>query len=326
VFVTSDIFDLERIAARRQLADWREHLICGVAFVGTQCRGIEAAARFYLRAAEVCGLEQHMKWATYVRADGRERYIKPTSLERLAQGKLRGAIDAWGLLFRGSLPAPGADGGALLVGGEASLSRRSLLADVSAPNPAFPDRCIDGSFLFPLDARPRETASNLLRLALDLLGAEYGYYFVRDDLCFPMNYPWGQGSPLDHGALQRDDDDQGRHWRDFVRDGRLWAGEWPQLRDLYEINLLSERHLSVPTKQLGYLGDWIVAQPGRGRLEEIGQGRVLWALTDAEMYQIRPLLNRAGLLRSARPRIYRDLPIEQERPDPGTRIRFLTKH
>jgi hypothetical protein len=56
------------------------------------------------------------------------------------------------------------------------------------------------------------------------------------------------------------------------------------------------------------LSEWIPAEPRRGRLEDIGQGRWLWTLTDAEMVHVRPLLNEAGLLVSCRPRVYRDLP------------------
>jgi hypothetical protein len=79
------------------------------------------------------------------------------------------------------------------------------------------------------------------------------------------------------------------------------------LRDLFEVNLVSERHTSVRIDGLGYLADWIGALPGRGNLEEIGRGRGLWTLTSAEISNIRPLLNEAGLLFSCPERVYRDL-------------------
>jgi hypothetical protein len=78
-------------------------------------------------------------------------------------------------------------------------------------------------------------------------------------------------------------------------------------RDLFQVNLLSERHRSALVDGVGLL-HWIAAQSGRGRLDDIGQGRWLWTLTDAQMVAARPLLNAAGLLLSCRPRVYRDLP------------------
>jgi hypothetical protein len=59
---------------------------------------------------------------------------------------------------------------------------------------------------------------------------------------------------------------------------------------------------------LGYLLDWIRAQPERGRLEDLGEGRWLWSLTDREMVEVRPQLNAAGVLYSCTERVYRDLP------------------
>jgi hypothetical protein len=54
--------------------------------------------------------------------------------------------------------------------------------------------------------------------------------------------------------------------------------------------------------------DWIAAKSARGQLDDVGQGRWLWTLTDAEMVAVRPVLNAAGLLVSCHPRVYRDLP------------------
>jgi hypothetical protein len=113
---------------------------------------------------------------------------------------------------------------------------------------------------------------------------------------------------LDYKALSREDAGEIGGWARFAGDGKLWSGEWPLLRDLFQVNLLSERHTSTPVEGLGLLTEWIISQLGRGRLEDVGQGRVLWILTDAEMFYVRPLLNRAGLLLSCRDRVYRDLP------------------
>ncbi len=328
MFVTSDIFDLERIAAFRDIPGWREHLLGGIAIHGMEYPGPEAFARFYVEAARICGLSDDMKFAGYTPRQGeRLNPLKPKSLERLARGELRGAQNATAVMVSGDRRAIGMEDDTLSFGGESSGSPRRIRT-LSGPQPVpdYPYRAFDADFIFPADGRPLETGTLLLRLAVDLLRPDYGYLFVRDALCYPGNYNWGLGCPLDYGRLNRDDTDEVSQWRDFVGEGRLWTGEWLQLRDLFQINLFSRRRLAVPTEKLGYLGDWICAQPGRGRLEEIGQERVLWVLTDAEMYEIRPLLNRARLLRSARPRIYRDLPIEQERPDPGTDRRVMTKH
>ena len=108
--------------------------------------------------------------------------------------------------------------------------------------------------------------------------------------------------------FSRAESDEIGHWGIFVDEGRNWTGKWPIFRDLFQVNLLSARHTSTPIEGLGYLHEWILARPGRGRLEDIGQGRLLWVLTDAEIVDVRPLLNDAGVLFSCRERVYRDLP------------------
>jgi len=94
---------------------------------------------------------------------------------------------------------------------------------------------------------------------------------------------------------------------------RMWSPGQPSFRDLFQVNLISERHTREPIGSLGYLTEWIAAKPGRGQLQDVGAGRLLWSLTDAEMYDIRPLLDEAGLLMSCRDRVYRDLPYASHR-------------
>ncbi|HEY2708497.1 MAG TPA: hypothetical protein VGI95_10625 [Caulobacteraceae bacterium] len=290
--------------------------MCGVAVFGVGYRRIEAVASFLQEAANLCGLLEEMKWAAYQpRINERERPILPKSFAKLAIGELKGAKDAAWAVLRGSRSADGADLGAVLFGGQGRV------AQIPQPQP-FPS--FDADFIFPLAERPTVTAKTLFRLAHEILEPEYGYYFIRDELCAPNMYNEGGHAPLDYGSLDDEDAAEIAQWRDYVSSAGLWTGEQPQLRDLFEINLLSERHLAVPTERLGLLGDWIVSGAGRGRLEGIGEGRALWVLTDAEMYETRPVLSRAGLLKSARPRYYRDLPIEQQRPDPGLVRRRLT--
>jgi hypothetical protein len=307
MFVTSDTFDLKRIGRRRDF-EWRENLLCGVAVHGAQWLGYQAGAKFLLEAAKLCGLMDEMKWAGYDKPlEKRTRPIAPKSFERLARGELAGAKDASGVLLTGEREARGTERGDIVFGGEAdaSLTRRSLNGAV--PRTDGPPWRFSADFLFPIDDRPVERAIELFQLSVDLLGAEYGYYFVRDEMGLPSAYAHGIGTGLDYSPLAREESVEIRDWAHFA-DEELWTGKWPLLRDLFEVNLLSQRHTSAPIEGLGYLTEWISAQPGRGRLQDMGKGRLLWILTDAEIFNVRPLLNEAGLLLSCRDRVYRDLP------------------
>lgn len=304
MFVTSDIFDLKGIGHYRDF-DWQENLLCGVAVHGTQAPDPTAFASFLLEAAKCCGILGEMKYAGYEPGVAKgSRSIAPKSVARLAQGGLAGAKDAVKVWLTGVRVAAGSQNDVIYFGGDAGRLR--------GPNSVGPtlnssDQTFDGAFVFPLDEHPLEEAVELFQLAVDILGAEYGYYFVRDDLCFPGAYPLGIGAPLDYSPLATDETLEINGWRRFVK-RTLWTGDWPLLRDLYQMNLLSNRHTSAPIEGLGYLTEWIAAQPGRGRLKEMGRGRLLWTLTDAELFDVRPQLNEAGLLLSCRDRVYRDLP------------------
>jgi hypothetical protein len=309
MFVTSDIFNCEQIGRYRGL-DWQEHLLCGVDVHGVKWPGHEAGARFLLEATKRCGLAQEMRYAGYNRPDeARTRPILPKSFDRLARGELSGAREAESVLFRGERRAHGAYDESILFGGTAESIRRKRGPTGPVPVSGPPWR-FSANFGFPLNDDPITTATALFNLAVDILGAQYGYFFVRDALCGPSYYTHGISAPLDYKALSYDDAEEVSGWADFVNDGRLWSGDWPKLRDLFQVNLLSERHMSVAVSGKGHLGDWIDAQPGRGRIESIGQGRWLWTLSDREMVDVRPVLNRAGLLLSCRQRVYRDLPSE----------------
>jgi hypothetical protein len=308
MFVTSDVFDLARIARFRRV-HWKENLICGVAIHGAETRGYQSAAAWLLDGARLCGLMGEMKWAGYNVPDAkRTRSIKVSSFERLARGELKGACNATGLLLEGEREATGCQRGALLFGGEASTKRRRKRGP-NGPEPIadHPYRPFDADFCFPLNQQPRETAAELLRRSVELTDADYGYHFVMDDMCGPTTYAWGIAAPLDWSQPTMAKTREVSEWREFVAEGRLWTGKWPAFRDLFEVNLISERHTSVPIEGLGYLTDWIRAQPARGELEDIGRGRMLWRLTSAEILNVRPLLDGAGVLFSCPERVYRDL-------------------
>ncbi len=306
MFVTSDIFDLAAVARWREWY-WRENLLGGIDVHGTNWLGYQAGALFMREATERCGLMQEMRYAGYnLDNELRTRNIKPQSFDRLALGKLSGAKEATNVLLRGERQADGTYTNSITFGGAAGSIRRRR--GPSGPIPvAGPPWRFSANFCFPLDEDPVELASDLFKLSVDILGAEYGYHFVRDELCGPWLYTSGIASPLDYSRLNDDDAQEIGGWADFVSEGRLWSGEEPMFRDLFQVNLLSERHRSALVDGVGLL-HWIAAQSGRGRLDDIGQGRWLWTLTDAQMVAARPLLNAAGLLLSCRPRVYRDLP------------------
>jgi hypothetical protein len=306
MFVTSDVHNMRAIGLNDRI-DWREHLLCGVAVHASSPVGIERLAGFLFEAAKRCGLVQSMEYAGYTPMGGkRSRPIAPASFERLVNGKLRGALGARGALLRGTTPADGTHRGDILFGGEGGLSPRRVLSptppyEVTSCQPVW----LSADFLFPLTDQPIERACELFEIAADLLDAEYGYFFVRDEHAFPSGYAYGISAPLDRLLTNPEKREIGQ-WSRF-KSCELWSAPWPLLRDLYQINLLSARHLQVSAPGIGDLAEWIGARPGRGRLEDIGQGRALWTLTDAEMFNLRPLLHRAGLLVSCVDRVYRDL-------------------
>jgi len=306
VYVTSDIFDLKRIGRFRDF-DWRENLVCGIAVYSSRWPGYQAAARFLIEAATRCDLLGGMEYAGYnpigVR---RTRNIAPKSFARLASGELSGARNAISVLLKGTSPALGTQNENVMFGGEAGDATRA--DPTTAKTADDPSRALQASFVFPLNRQPIETAGDLFQQAVDILGAEYGYYFVLDELCFPSAYPYGISPPLDYSPATWEPSAEISDWSKFAYSGKLWSEPWPMLRDLYQVNLLSERHTSAPIAGLGYLTEWISARPGRGQVKDVGRDRLLWILTDAEMFNVRPLLNEAGLLLSCLDRVYRDLP------------------
>ena len=309
MYVTSDIFDLNKIGRFREF-EWRENLLGGVAVLSSCWPGAEAAGKFLVEAARSCDLLGKMQYAGYdTVGEAETRSLTPRSLEKVALGELIGAQAAVGVNLRGALPAAGAQNGEILFGGEACGITR---ADHGTGNSAsIRARPMSADFIFPLSELPAERATRLLKLAGEILGAEYGYYFVRDDLCFPGAYSAGIAPALDYSPKANEEAEEIHNWAEFAREGDPWSA--PRLRDLYEVNLLSARHTTQPIEGLGKLGEWIFAAPGRGRLEEIGGGRSIWTLSDAEMFNLRPLLNRAGLLLSCSDRVYRDLPAKPTR-------------
>lgn len=317
MFVTSDAFDLGQIASDWGIADWRERLVGGIAIHGTDWPGGEAAARFLTEAADACGLQDQLPVAGYSIEWGEpSEHLDFAGLAGMAQGAIPGASDAASVYLvgsRGSLDTHDY----VAYGGYLDAAPRYTSAGEKAPD--YPYLAFDGDFGFPLDGPSLGRAQTLLRLAAEILNADYGYYFVRDLLAGANFYARAMpAKTLGPGRLARAEDMEAELWRKFVGEGELWTGVWPQLRDIFAVNLLSARHCSDFIKPIGQLDKWITAEPGRGRLKEAAPGRVLWTLTDAEIHAVRPTLWNVALMRSCMPRVYRDLPYARERPDPET--------
>jgi hypothetical protein len=77
------------------------------------------------------------------------------------------------------------------------------------------------------------------------------------------------------------------------------------MRDVYEVNLLSERLLQRPVGN-ETLFDWISSDQDRGHLESIKNGRWLWTVTSDQMKKVRPQLIAADAIYARHERVYRD--------------------
>lgn len=319
MFVTSDIFDLKQIASNWGIADWRERLVGGIAIHGTDWPGGEAGARFLVEAAKVCELEDRLQVAGYSIQWGEPSvHLDFAGLADLARGAHPYGSAATSVYLQGSQGSVNAYD-YVRYGGWLDAAPRMLAAPGNAIVPNYPFRAFDGDFGFPLDETGLERAETLLRLAAEILQADYGYFFVRDVLAGANFYARAQpAKSLGPGLLARADKMESELWRKFVLEGELWTGVWPQLRDIFAVNLLSWRHLGADFDAIGHLDQWIGAEPGRGQLSKLGGGRFLWRLTDAEILAVRPTLWDLGLTRTCMPRVYRDLPYARERPDPET--------
>ena len=317
MFVTSDIFDLEQIASNWGIAGWRERLVGGIAIHGTDWPGGEAAARFLIEAAKVCDLQDQLPVAGYSVEWGEpSEHLDFAGLAALANGAIPGGPEAASVYLVGSQGSIDTHD-SVQYGGGVDAAPRYTSAGEKAPS--YPYRAFDGDFAFPLGGHGLDRAETLLRLAAEILRADYGYYFVRDVLAGADFYARAiPAKTLDPGRLGRADKMEADLWRKFVGEGELWTGPWPQLRDIFAVNLLSTRHMTDYIEPIGYLHEWITAEPGRGRLRYAADGKVLWTLTDAEVHAVRPVMWDSVVMRSCMPRVYRDLPYARERPDPET--------
>ena len=268
-------------------------------------------------AAKACGLQDQLPVAGYSIEWGEpSEHLDFAGLAGFANGANPGASEAASVYLVGSKGSiESLD--SVEYGGYLDAAPRYTSASDKAPG--YPYRAFDGDFAFPLGGQGLDRAEALLRLAAEILQADYGYYFVRDVMAGANFYARAMpAKALGPGRLARADKMEAELWRKFVGEGELWSGPWPQLRDVFAVNLLSTRHMTDYIEPIGYLDEWITAEPGRGRLRQAADGKVLWTLTDAEIHAVRPALWDSVSMRSCMPRVYRDLSYARERPDPET--------
>ncbi len=295
MFVTSDIYDMPAMA-RWARKDWREWLVAGIGFAGPHWAGFHLGCRFLTEAAALTGLTDNMIYAGYnVPNEWRTKPLSPSTIFKAARdSNNRYQQKASSALFQGKLMAPFGKSYAF-VGG--SISSFGDLGQLS------------GSFIYNLNKDTRiDLAKGLLKLASNLIMAEYGYFYIRDCWLMPETYSAGMNASIvgnytvDRKPLPRDQNEISA-WPRRLRGG-YWNEPNPRMRDVYEVNLISERHLG---RQFGTstLGEWMRSSAAHGELEDIGNGRHIWSLNTRQMQHVRPQLILADAIYARHERVYR---------------------
>ncbi len=292
MLVTSDVYDIPHIA-RMGRYDWNEWLIAGIDFYGATWPGFQRTCQFSVEAAEFLNQKKDMVYGGYdlVGASG-TRQLRPASIYKAAQDSGNRYEDkAIGTLLRGVLKAPEGEGSSY-IGGAMGMSGQPEA------------RRFSGRWIYVLDRQKRiKLATTLLSKAVCLLDVEYGYFFIRDNLMMPETY--GAGMTAGCLVLSRTtgDQDEIHNWGKYKR-GDYWREASPRLRDVYEVNLISDRHLARNVNGLK-LGDWIIKDKARGNLAPFENGTYLWTLTTEQMQSIRPDLMSADAILARHERVYR---------------------
>lgn len=292
MFVTSDCHDLEQIALDLPY-NWREVLVAGVGCNAPSSPRAERAAQFLQEGARTTSVHQSMQSAGYTLAhERRTRNVKPLSFEATVGRAERAGRLLSAVLYTGVIPIEGAasnNGTGLFVGGEIDGVNGGPLR---------------ASFVYPESGNSKNVGQELLRLAARTLGAEYGYYFVRDDALLPRGYALGAIGGLAAMRIEsRIELDEVASWGDLTRE-EYWELSNPPLRDVYEVNLLSDRHLAHCVGNTS-LAEWIQGDVARGSLVELDERRWLWNLSATQIQIVRPELRLAGVLFSRHERVYR---------------------
>jgi len=128
---------------------------------------------------------------------------------------------------------------------------------------------------------------------------KYGIGFFRAFNFGPALYV--DGMVAGYGYTKEDHvhtDRIGAWFRERINQRRHLSG---YLRDVYPLNVLSEKHLSALVGGI-QLADWIRGADGRGTLRELADGAWLWRLPMTQVDAVRQNLERAGLLIAYLPR------------------------
>lgn len=291
MYVTSDCHEVWTYEEVYEL-NWQEVLLAGVSISGPSWAGAEEAITFLCNAWKEIGMEDRASFAGYNLGDEvRTRNVKPsTFLESFPAGRWKPKSTVSGVLLRGYLEEPAPGKSSVVIGGEIGV--------VSA-NPAY----MLGGFVFPYDDSAHLIAESLLEYTAINLNAAYGHYFIRDNAFFPDGYVVGMsGGQGSHGSKYQEELEDIETWSRMK--GTYWESSPLKLRDLYEINLVSDRHLNNPIAAVS-LHDWIKSDSGRGSLRLIGNGRWIWTVKTGQLHFVRRALTLAGMIVSRHTPVYR---------------------
>ena len=314
MFVVSDIYDLE-FTAQVYKFEYTEQLSCGVAIHAREWPGSRVAAQFLIEAAKISGVWEMMEYGSHENfRTKRPKLIKAKTVERIARGAMPNAADAFAVTLHGDQPMLTKDRRLAEYGGHCAAVR-FLGERVTYPwgQSWLGPGTLKADFVFPFDTGSFETARAILSCGVRMFGAEYGYVFVHDTYCCPEWYARGLANNPVYGRTGFLIADEIGDWF-WGCDDLIWSAGDPVLRDLFAVNLLSPAHLASRMGDGATLGDWIKGATDRGHLDEFGNDRWLWRLTDIELFNARTAMREAGLLFSKLGRVYRDLPAAYSSP------------
>lgn len=118
----------------------------------------------------------------------------------------------------------------------------------------------------------------------------YGIFYQREANKGPALYAYGMTSGLGHSYNDMKEGDRIAKWMYIDADERKHS-----LRDVYQINLLSNRHLDKPVNNIT-LREWITETKSRGKLEQITDKLWFWRIKTENISGIRKELGKQGSL------------------------------
>ncbi len=266
--------------------------------LGPEHRGFHIDCKYLVEVTRYLGLMEHMIYGGYnVSGQWRTKYLSPSTIFKAAKdSNNRYEHKAVSALLRGKIYSPH-DRSYNFTGG--STGESSITTE----------KGFRGKFTYPLNESSRiENSSYILRLAANILGAQYGYFYIRDNWLMPETYSAGMsasiiGNYYANSLKRPTEEDEIHDWPYHLRGG-YWEESHPRLRDIYEVNLLSDKHLGRQIGTTG-LGAWIRSNENHGTLVAIDEGRFLWTLTTRQMQLVRPQLISTDAIYARHDRVYR---------------------